>query len=116
MHIKQDPYYNCYAQVLGRKRVWLAAPTAGTHMYAHGSDHLRNDEEDGLATSYATNTSKVPVFSPDRRSFPEFMTHVEPVSMEAILEPGDMLFIPPGWWHAMRGEGSEVAWSVSMWF
>lgn len=109
----QDPYYNCYAQVLGRKRVWLAPPSIGPYMYAHGG--CPNDE----AEVYATNTSQVPVFelsSSDRTKYPHFFEQVEAECMEEILEPGDMLFMPPGWWHAMRGEGTTFAWSVSMWF
>lgn len=86
-------------------------------MYAHGSSS--NGEEDVLSHTYVTNTSTVPVFDlrpEDREKWPDFFRHVEAECMEAVLEPGDMLFMPPGWWHAMRGEGDGVAWSVSMWF
>lgn len=78
------------------------------------------ESTDAVATSYSSNTSGIPLFSPHRDDiadkFPKFYEHVYPDAMETILEPGDMLFMPPGWWHAMRGEGEGVAWSVSMWF
>lgn len=37
-------------------------------------------------------------------------------SMEAVLGPGDMLVMPRGWWHAMRGEGDGAVCSVSIWY
>jgi len=35
---------------------------------------------------------------------------------EAILKPGDSLFIPVGWWHAVRGVGHGINMSVNWWF
>jgi ribosomal protein L16 Arg81 hydroxylase len=63
-----------------------------------------------------SKTSRVPIFkSPPEdvwKNFPDLKSK----SFEALLGPGDMLFMPPGWWHAMGGEGSRPGWSVSMWF
>jgi D-lyxose ketol-isomerase len=64
-----------------------------------------------------SNTSKVDVFTSveeDRNEHLMFWTEVVPEAMTATLEPGDLLFFPPGWWHAFRSE--EVSFSVSMWF
>ena len=69
-----------------------------------------------------TNTSRVPIFRSDldssvaKSSFPLFFEHVHPLAQEAVLEPGDLLVMPPGWWHAMRGEGQGPGWSVSIWY
>lgn len=68
-----------------------------------------------------SNTSRVDVF-PDtaeteqgsRNEFPAFWKEVPLKAMCVTLEPGDVLFFPPGWWHAMRSE--ETSFSVSMWF
>lgn len=72
------------------------------------------------------NTSRIDVFaepvacidhtddaalSQTRRDFEE---NVKPIAMAATLGPGDALFFPPGWWHAMRSE--SVSFSVSFWF
>ncbi len=79
-----------------------------------------DDAESSPTTSYTTNTSRVPIFDgkseDSTRRFPAFHRNVIPQSLETVLEPGDMLFMPPKWWHAMRSEGEGVSWSVSMWF
>lgn len=69
-----------------------------------------------------TNTSTVPILqdvdgSTDMKErYPAFFEHVYPSAMEAVLNPGDLLVMPPGWWHAMRGEGEDMCWSVSFWY
>lgn len=64
-----------------------------------------------------SNTSLVDVFSADaarKEDFSDFWDQVVPIALHETLEPGDLLFIPPGWWHSMRAE--ETSFSVSMWF
>jgi len=62
-----------------------------------------------------SNTSQVDVFAEQQlRSHPLFWEKVVPNAISATLEPGDLLFFPPGWWHGFRSE--EKAFSVSMWF
>ncbi|KAG9004797.1 hypothetical protein FRB94_002046 [Tulasnella sp. JGI-2019a] len=99
-----DPYYNCYVQIVGRKTVWLAPPSATPWMYPHD-----------LSLS---NTSQVDVFSVNTDgqlcSFPLFHEHIPPIAQWVTLGPGDLLIFPPGWWHAMRSE--DVSVSLSMWF
>ncbi|KAJ7349157.1 hypothetical protein DFH08DRAFT_864579 [Mycena albidolilacea] len=81
-----DPYFNFYVQVTGRKTVWMAPPHCATDLHATG------------------NTAGVDVFGGEDI----------PGSMLASLGPGDVLYMPAGWWHAMRGESRSF--SVSMWF
>ncbi|KIO32454.1 hypothetical protein M407DRAFT_213498 [Tulasnella calospora MUT 4182] len=99
-----DPYFNCFVQVVGRKTVWIAPPSVSDSMYASGEN--------------IGNTSQVDVFAEDTarvaQQWPEFAKRVIPQAMSFLLEPGDMLFLPPGWWHAMRSE--ELSFSVSFWF
>ncbi|KAG8902092.1 hypothetical protein FRB99_004846 [Tulasnella sp. 403] len=101
----KDPYFNCYVQVVGRKTVWLAPSATSPSMYTHA------------ASDAMSNTSRVDVFERSESSissFPRFRSDVLPFAQYAILEPGDLLFFPPGWWHAMRSE--DVSFSVSFWF
>ncbi|KAJ7090311.1 hypothetical protein B0H15DRAFT_838071 [Mycena belliarum] len=91
-----DPYYNMYVQVVGYKTVWVAPPSCSAGMYANG------------------NTAEVDVFATDQRHRPKFTEHVAGRGMSERLGPGDMLYLPAGWWHAMRGESRSS--SISMWF
>ncbi|KAJ7632149.1 hypothetical protein FB45DRAFT_911645 [Roridomyces roridus] len=87
-----DPYYNIYIQVAGYKTVWVSPPSSDG-MYATG------------------NTSAVDVFSTDQTEWPNFLNVA---AQTACLGPGDVLYLPAGWWHAMRSESRSF--SVSMWF
>lgn len=96
-------------------------------MLPHGKAGAADCEQDGtteldLASTYMGNTSTFPLFRNGYDAaklmdeFPAYREKVWPYAMEAVLQPGDMLIMPPGWWHAMRGEGDGPSWSVSMWY
>ncbi|KAF8078066.1 hypothetical protein FPV67DRAFT_1463986 [Lyophyllum atratum] len=109
-----DPYYNLFVQVVGRKTVWLAPPKLTPFMYPYSSADAFHNSAANLAEHSMSNTSRVDVFSTKTEEFPNFANAVVPEAMTAVLEPGDLLYIPPGWWHAMRSE--ETSFSVSFWF
>ncbi|CAL1703535.1 unnamed protein product [Somion occarium] len=106
-----DPFYNFFAQVVGRKSVWLAPPTVSPNMYPIPPP--ASQASNGVSPSLG-NTSRVDVFSNYQEEFPLFQQYVAPEAMFAVLEPGDLLFFPPRWWHAMRSE--DTSFSVTMWF
>jgi len=56
-------------------------------------------------------TSPVRVESPDLSSYPNF---AEAEYEEAILGPGDVLYIPRSHWHYVRALSTSV--SVNFWF
>ncbi|KAF8894500.1 hypothetical protein BD779DRAFT_1501450 [Infundibulicybe gibba] len=97
-----DPYHNFYAQIVGRKTVWLAPPTTSSSMYP--------------LDAALKNTSMVDVFSSSatETDYPEFVKNAVPQAFSYTLDPGDLLFFPAGWWHAMKAEETSI--SVSMWF
>jgi Cupin-like domain len=111
------------AQVVGRKTVWLGPPTPGVTdaMYPFPptsviseAERTRNPAANLLAPSM-TNTAQVDVFSDQNKDkFPLFWRDAVPEALSTTLEPGDVLFFPPGWWHAMKSE--EMSFSVSIWF
>ncbi|KAH8117582.1 Clavaminate synthase-like protein [Phellopilus nigrolimitatus] len=123
-----DPYFNLYVQVVGRKTVWLAPPHVSHALspYSEPAAHdsipppgCPSDQKRSKADSDAMlgNTSRLDVFSDAPGAIGEtkmFKEQVMPAAMCATLEAGDMLFFPPGWWHAMRSE--SLSFSVSMWF
>ncbi|KAM0755205.1 Clavaminate synthase-like protein [Meredithblackwellia eburnea MCA 4105] len=114
-----DPFYNCYAQVVGTKWIWVAPPSVGPFMSTYGlpasPSSQTNEQGESTSSMYMTNTARIDVTDPSQfRRFPEFEREVVPVAMQAVLEEGDLLYMPPGWWHSMKS--LEVSFSVSIWF
>ncbi|RUS17504.1 hypothetical protein BC937DRAFT_89897 [Endogone sp. FLAS-F59071] len=95
--LHHDPYHNLLAQVVGRKFVRLYAPREGENLYPF----------EGMMG----NTSQVDVENPDYTRFPAF---VSAEYVECILSAGEMLYIPPKWWHYVRS--LDASFSVSFWF
>ncbi|CAO1637202.1 unnamed protein product [Jaminaea pallidilutea] len=79
-----------------------------------------------------SNTSQVDIFASKPRTnkndsdgsvdghgddddpYPLFTKQVEPKALWTVLEPGDLLFMPPGWWHGMKS--LTKSFSVAFWF
>ncbi|MEU6670731.1 cupin-like domain-containing protein [Streptomyces sp. NPDC046727] len=78
LHYDYWSAHACIAHFEGRKRVVLYPPDQREAVY-HG---------------------RVDVDRPDLAKFPEF-AHAQG-RMEAILEPGDIAFVPSRWWHQVR--------------
>lgn len=79
------------AQVLGRKKVKLISPNQTPLLY-----------------NYVGVFSKVDCENPDYKRYPLFK---KVNIIEVVLEPGEVLFIPVGWWHHVRA--LDVSISVS---
>ena len=91
--IHQDTYHThaWVSQLYGRKKVWMAAPDA-SWFYPDPekpTHSLLNDFE-----------------FPDRGLFPKFDPNVV---VQTVLEPGETLFIPAGWWHTAECETTSIS-------
>lgn len=97
-----DPHHNLLTQTVGYKYVRLYAPQLAPAMYPHVEPKL-------------SNSSRVDArLLPDTlaaRGFPLFTT--APYS-DCVLGPGDMLYIPPEWFHYVQSLTSSF--SVSFWW
>ncbi|MCY1369463.1 Cupin-like domain protein [compost metagenome] len=97
--LHRDDSDNLFAQVWGEKSMLLAAPH---HRIALGS--LSTSPNGGLEGCD---------FDPSNPNFEEFPT-AKHVSFFAVhLKPGDLLFLPEGWFHQVRSLTSSL--SINFW-
>lgn len=95
-----------------------ADPSENTQAETPSSDSDRADQ--AASSDYMTNTSSFdvtrldPMTSASAALPREYRDYVAPRARQAVLREGDVLVMPPGWWHAMVG--LETSFSVSMWF
>jgi lysine-specific demethylase 8 len=85
---------NVFAQICGRKELRLVAPQDSRYMYANN----RFDQ--------GTTSSDVDVDHYDPQRFPLFERATE---YRLVVHPGDMLFIPRGWWHHVRSLDKSIS-------
>lgn len=90
---------NLHAQVSGRKRFTLVAPAQSACVYP-------NSFFDGVP-----NGCRVDVERPDYARYPR-LREVE--TFVAELGPGDVIYLPRGWWHHVRT--LETGISVNFWW
>ncbi|CAG8960989.1 hypothetical protein HYFRA_00002528 [Hymenoscyphus fraxineus] len=109
-----DPYHNILAQVVGKKYIRLYAPRESEKLYPRGIEgggvDMSNTSEldvgtligwDGTEEERALAHRKFPLFA--------LADYVE-----CVLEEGQCLYIPLGWWHYVRSLSPSC--SVSFWF
>lgn len=77
---------NIFAQIRGAKRIFLAPPHHGEFLY----------------TSEANAMLYGSPFDPESPDFDKFPLARQASMVEFIVEPGDMLYVPAGWYHQVR--------------
>jgi hypothetical protein len=97
-----DPLDNFLMQVVGRKRVFLLPKATDASALYTGEEW---DQQ--------PNTSAVDVDNPNYEQFPLF-ENVKREAFSGVLHPGDMLFIPARWWHAVKSLDFSI--SVNAWW
>ena len=83
--LHHDPQHGLLAQVVGAKAVRLYDESQSASLYPSGGN--------------TSNTSAVDVENVDDERFPRF---ARARFTQAVLEEGEMLYIPPGCWHYVR--------------
>jgi hypothetical protein len=135
-----DPYHNVLAQVVGYKYVRCYKPEVTERMYPRGKEEgvdmgntslvdldeaMRlfpeigikglgmKDEAGGEANEVADEAGQE--LDQRRREFNSlFPGFKEADYVEAVLGPGECLYLPPGWWHYVKS--LSPSFSVSFWF
>jgi hypothetical protein len=87
-NLHYDDYLNFICMFEGTKRVTMFPPDQMPNMYHAPFDVL---------CGYAP-TTHVQLLKSDLERYPKFRTALEHARV-AVLEPGDVLVIPPFWWH-----------------
>jgi lysine-specific demethylase 8 len=91
-------YRNLLCQVQGKKKIYLFAPDQSKYMYPSDKFDL------------GSVCSKVNFWDVDNKKFPDFN---KAKYIEIILNPGQILSIPPYWWHAVENIGTNIAFSIN---
>nr|GME04043.1 lysine-specific demethylase JMJ30 [Ipomoea batatas] len=96
--LHHDPHHNILAQVVGKKYIRLYPATVSEELYPHSETML-------------CNSSQVDLDNIDESEFPKIS---ELEFQDCVLEEGEMLYIPPKWWHYVRS--LTTSFSVSFWW
>jgi hypothetical protein len=115
-----DPYHNLLVQIVGRKYVRLYSPRETARMQARGNENgieMNNTSlfDVGILEGWDQPAGHGGVDGSEDVSVESMRDAFASVPyMDCILEPGDTLYIPIGWWHYVRG--LSVSFSVSFWW
>lgn len=96
-----DPLDNFLMQIVGSKRVFLIDKKVDSKLLYIGGEFQQQ-----------SNMSAVDVENPDYDKTPNYKDVTQILTTE--LHPGDILFIPNKWWHAVRS--LEYSISVNAWW
>jgi Cupin-like domain len=122
--LHHDPYHNILCQVVGKKYVRLYSPQMSADLHPRQSDepapHLQDTKTANATTPTIdmSNTSTIDVaameLSPDEDWDMTYPGISDIPYQEYVLEAGQALYIPVGWWHYVRS--CSVGISVSFWW
>ncbi|KAJ9508008.1 hypothetical protein QJQ45_021342 [Haematococcus lacustris] len=96
-----DPHHNLLCQVVGRKYVRLYHPSLTPALYP-------------FTEGITTNSSQVELDAPAEETAALFPLFPSAPFLDCLLLPGQMLYIPPGWWHYVKS--LTTSFSVSFWW
>ncbi|KAN0085113.1 hypothetical protein V8E54_001580 [Elaphomyces granulatus] len=111
--LHRDPNPNLFIQLAGRKQVRLHAPDAGMRIF----ERVRMLLGQNVSYRAAAFRGEEMMWGDERRLLEQEVWSNDHASHEgfgreegfdAVLEAGDGLFIPKGWWHSIKGTGEGI--------
>jgi hypothetical protein len=108
--LHKDPNPNLFIQLASSKLVRIFRPDIGASL-------LRNIQQRIGQSSPSTFRGEEMMEGPERDTLDEAVWgQCSSDGFEATVSPGDALFIPKGWWHSIKSQGTDVTASVNWWF
>ncbi len=105
-----DPMDGTLMQLVGTKQLILFPPSQLYNLYPFSVlNHLIH------GTKRRAVYSQLYPNHPDLETFPRFRDAM-PYRIDVTLHPGDILFIPAGWWHEVTSVGEGLVCSVNRWW
>jgi len=122
-----DSVHNVYIHLAGTKVLRLLPPSAVQYLQVHGRMHpyACQSRYKHLSTGdlfkrtfcvlseACTTTHSTPTLNTDQRSN-EYISQYNRDAVEIVLKPGDVLYIPPFWFHEVVAQTAAL--SVSLWW
>ena len=125
--LHRDPNPNLFVQLAGSKHVRLLSPESGLRIFSRIREQLGKNG----GKSHAAYRGEDMMKGPERELLDRAIWEEDPDTecqrngeqsrveeceegYEAILNAGDGLFIPLGWWHSIKGVGKGITGSVSI--
>lgn len=94
-----DPWHGFLGQIVGRKGVILFGPDESSNLYPDAPFGRR----------LASTRLPTECLSADRSAFPKLY---QAERFEAVLNPGELLYVPPYWWHYVESLDDVISLSL----
>jgi hypothetical protein len=109
-----DPYHNILAQIVGKKYIRMYAPRESAKLYARGIEDGGVDMENTSALDIGVLAGWDGTTDEQLEAHEMFPLFKDAEYVDGILNEGECLYIPVGWWHYVRS--LSVSFSVSSWW
>lgn len=109
-----DPHHNILVQIFGKKYLRLYAPDQSEKLFpkGKGADGVDMSNTSGIPWKWVEGLDDDTELTEEGKEKKRMFQSAEYV--ECVLEPGEGLFIPRGWWHYVRSLSASC--NVSFWW